>query len=374
MTLLQEQAAFLGDRSAMEEEHARTLVVRPILPAEYGEWDDGLARSPQECLFLRSAWLDLIGGAFGWRIALFGCYEFDRLVGGLAGRIIERDGGLSLDRLLLVPYNGCWIAEGTARLRHRVEHRRQATLSALAHEMTARFGSVVLDLHPANGDVRPFGWGGWNAAVRYTFINDLTRCDQSGYAPRVRRRARRASAAGMSFDSDVSAGEFLQLWSSSLSRQGLREPVPADAVRRVLDRLPDQPFASEICGARLANGRLVAANVILYDRDMAYYWLAGFDPDEPHHGAANQLGHIETLARAARRAARFDWVGANTQTVAEYKQSFGPALVPYYRVTWSRPERDMAGRRLATPLGQWLRACPILKMSDRSRAERRPNK
>jgi hypothetical protein len=364
MTLVQEPAAVCCDQFEQDHEDARSLVVRPILPDESAEWDNGLAGSPQDCVFMSSSWLDLVGEAFGWRIARLGCYQFDRLVGGLTGRIIEAGQVTALDRLLLVPYNGCWIGEGSAQLRHRVEHRAQAVLSALAGEATRRFGSVVLDLHPANRDARPFTWGGWNAAVRYTFVNDLTRCEESALAPSVRRRVKRASAAGVRFDSEVVPDEFMQIWSLALRRQGLREPVPADAVRRLLDRLPDQQFGAEICGARLADGRLVAANVVLYDRTTAYYWLAGFDSDEPHHWAANQFCHVETLRHAARLATRFDWVGANTRTVAEYKQSFGPELIPYSRVTWNRAQPEMAKVRPPTTLGRWLRSCPILKMSD----------
>ena len=360
MTVAQEPAAFCGGPPAPEDKSAQEFVVRPIPAVESAEWEEGLARSPQSCVFLRSAWFDLFGKHFGWRIARFGCYEFDRLVGGLAGRVVEGESLVRLDRLLLVPYNGCWATGGDARLRHRVVHRGHAILSALANEIAARFGDAVLDLHPANNDVRPFTWGGWNAAVRYTFVNDLTKCDEADCAPSVRRRAKRAAAAGVRFDSDVPPGEFVGLWSRSLRRQGLREPVSPDALRGLLDRLPEQPFASEICGTRLSDGRLAAANVILYDRTTAYYWLAGFDADEPHHGAANQLCHLETLRRSAGRAARFDWVGANTRSIAEYKQSFGPDLVPYCRVTWKRVEHKVPPGRAPGTLRRWLRACPIL--------------
>ena len=362
MTQVRAQAAVHHDRAGHDQDDAPSLVVRPVLPDESVEWDGGLAGSPQDCLFQRSIWLDLVGEAFGWRIARLGCYKSDRLVGGLTGRIIENDHRIALDRLLLVPYNGCWISEGPAQLRHRVEHRAQAILSALAGEATARFDRVVLDLHPANRDVRPFTWRGWNAAPRYTFINDLTRCDEQALAPSVRRRAKRASAAGVRFDSKVAPDEFMQIWLLSLNRQGQQEPVPAQAVRRLLGMLHDHGLEVEIHGARLADGRLVAANVVLYDRTTAYYWLAGFDSDEAHHGAANQFCHVETLRHAGRKVNRFDWVGANTQTIAEYKQSFGPELVPYSRVTWSRPQPEMARPRHSTALGRWLRSCPIFRM------------
>jgi len=64
---------------------------------------------------------------------------------------------------------------------------------------------------------------------------------------------------------------------------------------------------------------------------LACQWAAGNLTD----GAADAASFLagETLRRYAQRAVAFDWVGANTAGVAEFKQSFGPVLTPYYRVS-----------------------------------------
>jgi hypothetical protein len=88
-----------------------------------------------------------------------------------------------------------------------------------------------------------------------------------------------------------------------------------------------------IAGVRTGGGRLLAANVILFGGDAAYYWLSGYDARDPQAGDANQLCRVRTLELAAGRATTFDWVGANTPGVCDYKRTLGPTLIPYYRIS-----------------------------------------
>ncbi len=50
----------------------RRYVVRPVESQEHAAWDQGLAASPQDCVFLRSAWLAAMTEALGRHIVLLG--------------------------------------------------------------------------------------------------------------------------------------------------------------------------------------------------------------------------------------------------------------------------------------------------------------
>ncbi len=199
------------------------------------------------------------------------------------GRLFVDDDASHLDHVDLVQYTGCWVADGPASLEHRIEHRWREICSALAADARQRYRTAIIDLHPTNRDVRPFTANGWQSSVRYTLVSDLTRHDEVSFTPDVRRRAKRAAEAGVFFDCGVTPDEFVRLWSLSFKRQGLRQPIPAAAFCRLLEIMP-RYVRCTIHGARLANGRLVAANVVIYDDRTAYYWQAGFDSDEPLHG------------------------------------------------------------------------------------------
>lgn len=308
-------------------------------------WDAGLAASPQRAPFLKSAFLAAWERAFEAPVERIGCDEQGRLVAGLAGRVRGSGSDRRLDHLALIPYTGVWISDGPAALAHRVDRRRRRIMTALAEQVRRGYPRAAVDCHPRHLDMRPFLWSGWRCEPRYTLTTDLTRLDETAFDPDVRRRARRAAEAGVVCTDAVSPDEFAALWRRTHARQGVELPLSEARLARLIDDVRGD-CALEIRGARDARGGLLAANVVLVENDAAYYWLAGFDADAPHDGSP--LLTVETLRGLAGRCKSFDWVGANTPSVAEFKQSFGPTLTPYYRVTCRSSHAD-------PPAGWWRR-------------------
>lgn len=323
--------------------------VRCLGRRDWSAWNTALADSAQTCVFLRPEWSVALAEAFGRRAEVLVCVRNGQFAGGLVGALASN--GAVLDRILLNAYSGVWVRRSGAGRPHRSSRRRRAVLGALAESVGGRFSRAELDCHPETNDVRPFVWAGWRSAVRYTCISDLSGAWQASCDPDIRRRAARAEAAGVRFESDVSVEAFDRLWSLTHARQGLRRPLSSGALIALLRRLL-RDFDIRIHGSRLADGTLAAANVVVYDGSTARYWLAAFDPSHASTGA-NQICLLRTLQAAAERMKTFDWIGANTEGVAEFKESFGPRLVPTYRLTWSRPGIEPANER--GMMRRWIR-------------------
>ncbi|MCH8962729.1 MAG: GNAT family N-acetyltransferase, partial [Bacteroidetes bacterium] len=65
---------------------------------------------------------------------------------------------------------------------------------------------------------------------------------------------------------------------------------------------------------------------VLHDGRTAHYWIAG---SAPGPAMTVLLGH--TLPRLRDDGIeQFDFVGANTPSIAEFKRHFGPVLTPYF--------------------------------------------
>lgn len=308
---------------------------RWLTPHRADGWDDALAQSAQDCPFLRAAWLRVLSDVTGWRISLLAVVDKGRLVAGLIGRSSQSHGSSTLDRIPLIPYTGIWITRPGTGLPHRAQRRTARWLTCLAGEARRSFRSVTIETHPATRDVRPFTWNHWRAEGRYTYVSRLSEDIESGCDADVRRRARKAEAAGARFTETIRPDEFERLWRLTCARQAVVPDVTPGVLAALLAEL-SRVCCLRICGARLADGRLAAANVVLYQSEAAYYWLAAFDHAVSPTGC-NPFCTTRTLREAARRARRFDWIGANTPGVADYKQSFNPDLVPYYRLTWRAP-------------------------------------
>ena len=308
-------------------------------------WDAALAASPSRAPFLKSAFQAAWERAFEAPVERIGCREQGRLVAGLAGRVRGVGSDRRLDHLALIPYTGVWISAGPAALAHRADRRRRRILSALAEFTQSGYARAAIDCHPDCIDMRAFTWSGWRCEPRYTLTTDLTRLDEAAFDPDVRRRARRAAEAGVVCTDAVSPDEFAAIWRRTHARQGVELPLSEARLARFIDGVRCC-CGVEMRGARDARGALLAANVVLVEGDAAWYWLAGFDSEAPHDGSP--LLTVETLRGLAGRCHTFDWVGANTPSVAEFKQSFGPTLTPYFRVT-------CRSDAVAPPAGWWRR-------------------
>ncbi|MFQ5422831.1 MAG: GNAT family N-acetyltransferase [Phycisphaerae bacterium] len=344
-----------GDGPATVVRHAASrLAVRWLTPGHAESWDQTLSRAPQVCPFLRADWLAVLADTLECDIVLAGVTDHDHLVAGLVGMRKASQDRSVLQRIPLVPYSGVWIADSAAHLAHRAQRRTARRLGCLAKEIAGRFQSATIEAHPDNRDLRPFTWNGWRAEIRYSFVTDLTRDPLTHCDSDVRRRARNAESQGVRFVRNVQPQEFEHLWLVTHERQGLAPAVPSGALAPLLARL-SRLCDTHIHGARLADGRLAAANVVFYQASTAYYWMAAFDPRLAHTGA-NQFCTLQTLRAARQHAPNFDWIGANTPGVADYKQSFGPVLVPYARLSWrAAPAVDSRGpvRRAMVRCAQW---------------------
>ena len=327
----------------------RQEVTRPGAAVEQDHALDVLSRR----VFWQSRMLSRIEKAAGRRIVRIGLFDGSRVIAGLAGA--DDAGGLW--RIPTVPYQGICFAGTDTVPPHRAEQHREEATGELGRMLPRRYSRGCLDLEPEFVDARPMIRAGWVVEPRYTYISDLSSDPRSRVSPAVRRRARRAAAAGVSFDAQVAPAEFASLWVASQERRRLRPELTAEQLTALLTALTVDDDTCIVVGSRLACGRLVAAVAMLFDPQWAYFWLSGFDPDEPFRGASNQLCHLEMLALAAERVSRLDWVGANTPGVAEYKRSFGPTLIQHHRVRFGQ------GSVAAAPgmsWRDWIRCCPLL--------------
>lgn len=269
------------------------------------------------------------------------------IAAGFSGALVHTARGQALRRILHVPWHAL---VGRGRTEPLDSRGAACAFDELSEQIQRDFVSASFDLHPALQDVRHMQWAGWNVDIRYTFQTDLKTWGPGVVDSSVRRRARRAATQGVEICHDVSPQDFALLWCRTQ-----KSPACPKMTELLLKTLRERQIV-QLWGAFLPNGQLAACTSILFDGQIAYYWLAAFDRHEPHHGASNQLLHMEIL-RALRQAAEtFDWVGANTPSIARYKASFGPKLVDHFRVHWKSPAPPRATRGWKS----WLRSCPLL--------------
>ncbi|MBI1290789.1 hypothetical protein GC173_06040 [bacterium] len=223
------------------------------------------------------------------------------------------------------------------------ESARQETF---LREVAAGLGKVLsreslwaqLILSPEVRDARPFLWADphWSARVHYNYLNriDSPTSLEEGAEGSVRRQARKAREAGVEFREGADLlPAFARLFAGTRQRQGFARILGDEALRQ----LADPTTGGWLVGVMRGEDMLAGA-VIRTDRERAYYLVGASESAQDDGSGAPTLLHIEATRRLFERRGAFvwDWVGANTPSVAQFKKKFRPELEMSLRVTWRR--------------------------------------
>jgi hypothetical protein len=83
---------------------------------------------------------------------------------------------------------------------------------------------------------------------------------------------------------------------------------------------------------RTKEKEIISGAVLLVDRDRIFYWVAASDLKLLGTGG-NQLLIKEIIEKIAPQYSFIDFVGADIESIAAYKSTFGARLIPHYQVS-----------------------------------------
>ena len=210
----------------------------------------------------------------------------------------------------------------------------------LLHRLRELFDHILLHHHPSLQDVRLFQWASWKASPRYTYHIDLT-VDPSHLGANwsaSTKRTFKKHASAFSFKETPSAADaVIDLLKASYGRHGRPLPLPSDQLSGFISHLQQAGMVRIFTLTSAKSTSPTAGIALLHDKEVAYYWLAG---SIPGHSMTVLLGHLLPML-ASEGIRLFDFVGANTPYIAEFKRRFGPTLAPYY-ATQCTPSKSFA--------------------------------
>jgi hypothetical protein len=245
------------------------------------------------------------------------------------------------------PYNGLLVAPRQSTERDKLYRgfcREQIALLRLIRRLNLVSARFIH--HPSVLDVRPFMWHGWQIRPAYTFLIDLKDWNGADSIARgLRKKFRRCQEVGYTFRAHQSLGgkarEFVELLEKTLVRQGLIiDPLLGgiDQYEKYLNSL-DAHGALRYYEALSPNGQIASAQVAVpgFQHDI-YAWLQATDPEHLRFGASTYL-FVELFNHLkAEGWASFDFGGANTPRIAEFKQGFNGTLVAGHETQWESPK------------------------------------
>ena len=294
------------------------LVAREMNRTEWDRWDQWLALQPWDSPFSSAWWLEANCRAFGGHPLLLGVLSGERLVGGVALRIVDAGSEHVVRPLML--YNPVVIAAGSAQ-------SRQQVLAALLEDM-ARRRLIVPRLTCTTDmvDLRQAVWHHWDLTASWTVVTALRTWvlekDVSRAELKQMRKAQRAEVTACIEPPD--ADVLYDLLQSTMTRQGVEE----DLTREQLHVLVEGAGAHgmQVVARGVDGSPLSAGFVMAHGSKTVYDIWAGTSAIGLAKGAAAAryvflLGELQ-----AKGYEYFDWCGGNVPGVSDFKLEFGSTL------------------------------------------------
>lgn len=272
------------------------------------------AGATQRSAFSSLDYADAVHSAYGLRCQL-------HLVENRAGAILYLKGQGLFRRVTIPPFTQYSAVALKEPVPHHLVHKRVSPLEQLlaSIELQCRKADLLLFSH----DPRPAQWRGWRVRPLFTYVlsSDANTDTWSATARRVART--KAKQYELLEDSDY-VPEVIDLCLNRYSSQ--KRKVPAKA-HKVASLVRSMGSAARTFVA-IDHGKLAAGIVVLHDHCTAHYWIAG---SKPGPAMTVLTGHV-LAAMQSDGIARFDFVGANTPSIAEFKRAFGPTMELYYHL------------------------------------------
>lgn len=295
------------------------------------DWESFRSSSPQGTVFSSAEWLRFAAETRGMELLIHAVHDNGKLICAipifqkrvLGIRIATSDP--------LTPYNNLLLAPMAGN-----ESQHLQAIEAALRFATAGAGYTSLSLHPECNDLRPFSWAGWTVQHLYTYVIDIQDIEKvwDGYSSSLRRKLRRAEDGGISVNESTNIKLLLEQYRYSYSRHGIKPPIPAPLVQKWVEgamRLGGRLFV-----AFDRNGTPLASRLIIQRHPHVYDWIAGSSEQSEAVSANHALIHTILKTSSQEGFTTFDFRGANTPGVIEFKRSFGGTLVPYFDAVYTR--------------------------------------
>ncbi|MEA1896867.1 MAG: GNAT family N-acetyltransferase [Bacteroidota bacterium] len=314
------------------------LVIRHLQKNELDDWNCFVDESEYGTIFHKTFWnkaLFMLDPAI--KLSVIGCYKQDILV---AGAIFGWKKKFQSIRIVVPPYASCFygiiIKERDSSYILKSERYRYTILNELLDFVEKEFQLISAALPPEFKDIRIFNWRKYTTRILYTYQGNISNPEKiiDNFQSDVRRQINKGKKYNYELKEtldDKHLGSIFSLLEKSYHKQKHKLQFNKKQFTNLL-RNPDLTANVRAYSIWLDN-KPVAALVIIVDGFTAYYWLAGSDQNYFNTGLNQLLLWLVINALSKEGITLFDFVGANTLTIANYKASFNFELIPYYHIS-----------------------------------------
>lgn len=296
----------------------------------WDEWDRFVDAAPCGTVYHTSAWVRALSEGINQGVRVHLVEQSGAICAGAVLRRATKFGVAAGSKPWATAYNGLVV----------VGDARSAASGLLLDELLRAYHFVRLVQGPASS-LAPDDFPRWRCTVDTTGLLDV--CDLgllwNSFDRRVRQRVRKATEAGVEITEPTDCDDIFELYRLTYARQGIGLPFPKSAFTGTIGTARASGIA-RVYVARLRAGDPAAALVVGADAKRAYFMLAASHPAHRKSDAMTLLWW-DVIQRCAATHREIDLVGMGIPSIARFKQSFSPKIVPFldarrYSSAWAK--------------------------------------
>jgi hypothetical protein len=283
-------------------------------------------------LFMQPWWLDATGQ---WEVAL--AIRNGQVVGAMPYAPGRKRGIATISMPAFTHHLRIWMDKPPDVSDHKWLTREKQIIWLLIDDLPSHgYFSMVFEENSFNNWL-PFHWKNFRQEMRYTFVID--RLEESELDQNINRNLKRNLRDlydMIEMRRDIDPDDFHSICTHTYKRQKMKMPYTYEQFAR-LDKALTFQKAGVRLGAYLRQGTLLAAAYLVWDRETAYFLLAG-DNDEGRQSSAGILLCREALRIAfeEKKLATFDFCGSMLESITEIRRQFGARPQPLMKIFRAR--------------------------------------
>ena len=305
-----------------------------FLPAaQHAEWDEFVVTCSRGSVFQTTWWYR----AWGFEPVVQILRGKDQKIeAGICYAVGWRFGSRAIVRPPCTAGNGPVFRPAGGQGRYKeLTYSKQMTLLAI-HSLP-KLGFYDLRLRPADRDLMPYLWNGFETYIGYTYVIPATEKDNwaEGAAKSTRKELRRAAREVVEqayrIEENPKAREMLPLVQDTVVARQFRFPHLETKFAAWWQAILTQSMG---CGFLLRDrdGIPMAADILIWDQHTAYSVLGGIRADLRNDSRVGTILLERMIREAHGRGLDFDFEGSVIPGVERFMRSFGGELRPMCRV------------------------------------------
>jgi lipid II:glycine glycyltransferase (peptidoglycan interpeptide bridge formation enzyme) len=302
----------------------------------YSVWDEFVSNLEFGTIFHQTKWLKKVYSGKGVDFEVVVVYDDKgQLVAGFAFGYKSIYSQRALATAPVTPYFSPLIKPKKTNSRIKQESYYNTITELIIEYLESKLSYIKITFPPEIIDIRPWDWSNYTNKVLYTYKSELKVIDDviNKFDSDIKRRAKKAKELDYILSTDTSEmqiHDFYELLQKTYKKQQHKFTLSEGVFKGIVSSIFKEESAKIY--TVYYERKPVSSCLIIFDTNIAYYWLAGSDPDYLKMGF-NQLLFVEMMADLSNMGKEyFDFIGANTSTIARYKGTFNMDLVPYHQV------------------------------------------